>query len=1111
MAKSTSKKSTNRSGRRSAQEYDLTPLVTAVCFIAAGVLFFLGNLGLLSSVGEFFHALAVGLFGMMGYVFPVALIAGAILWFVYRREVTDRELTLKLVGAIIAFVFFCVFFHAVRTQDPVAHVSAADLFRGSIDHAAGGLLGGLFARLIAGGVGRAGCAVISLIAAVVGLAILLWNVIREYLIPMIREGREAAADRRAAAEDRRADTRSRRSRYEEPEDDYEEVRPEPQDDRRRFRGVTKNTDLGAAPSVRERSEGTAGSARPARDEAVDSVPLEGTISGIDSGYRTPQPSKQRTAEKERTAPKEPRVNDGISDVALGRLDDEDLSAPEEPVPQVSHETPAPEFPLQDTPGRRTSGDISARRYWGTNAELNRIDDLHGAKSPLSNPAFPETHSEGLLYIDSETGDVYEDRPAAKHEAEDAWAEVSYGDGPESELLPEPENEPFDGDGFYTYDPLYTDDARYETGPETVEPYFENERDEEAEPPYPEEPAFEEDGPELYGRDSMDGVESRRVVTASGKVIEAEIDPNDPIASRLRDRDYEKKNPAPVKDPFAYGDETPDTIDSFEPPAGPAKEPRSTMGRARTGNFRGGSGESGGVSAVQPVRSAPAQEETAPAAQKKKKKGKPYHAPYFNMLTQPKAQGRGNDSELRETAERLQQTLRDFGVGVTVTDWQRGPSVTRYEIQPDQGVKVSKILSYADDIKLSLAVADVRIEAPIPGKSAIGIEVPNKDISSVTLREVIESEEFRKHRSKLAFAVGKDIAGKVIIADLAKMPHLLIAGTTGSGKSVCVNGLIVSMLYHAKPSEVGFIMIDPKMVELKVYEGIPHLLYPVVTDPKKAASALNWAVNEMVNRYKKFADMNVRDLKGYNQKIDEEIEAGNTDVGPKMKQIVIIVDELADLMMTSPKEVEEAIFRLAQMARAAGLHLVIVTQRPSVNVVTGTIKANIPSRIALKVASGVDSRTILDMNGAEKLIGWGDMLYYPSGAQKPVRVQGCFISDEEVTEITEFLQKMDPDDAEEREEIEIIDVAAADAGTSGGGGGNASDGADELYVEIGRFVTEAQKPVSIGLLQRKFRIGFNRAARIVDQLADEGVLSADMGDKKPREVLMSAEEFRQIYG
>ncbi|MBQ1515030.1 MAG: DNA translocase FtsK, partial [Lachnospiraceae bacterium] len=328
---------------------------------------------------------------------------------------------------------------------------------------------------------------------------------------------------------------------------------------------------------------------------------------------------------------------------------------------------------------------------------------------------------------------------------------------------------------------------------------------------------------------------------------------------------------------------------------------------------------------------------------------------------------------------------------------------------------------------------------------------------------------------------------------------------------CVNSLIVSMLYHAKPSEVGFIMIDPKMVELKVYEGIPHLLYPVVTDPKKAASALNWAVNEMVNRYKKFADMNVRDLKGYNQKIDEEIEAGNTDVGPKMKQIVIIVDELADLMMTSPKEVEEAIFRLAQMARAAGLHLVIVTQRPSVNVVTGTIKANIPSRIALKVASGVDSRTILDMNGAEKLIGWGDMLYYPSGAQKPVRVQGCFISDEEVTEITEFLQKMDPDDAEEREEIEIIDVASADAGTSGGGGGNASDGADELYVEIGRFVTEAQKPVSIGLLQRKFRIGFNRAARIVDQLADEGVLSADMGDKKPREVLMSAEEFRQIYG
>ena len=1127
----------SRSRQSAAPERDLTPLViTAVC-VAAGALFFLGNLGLMSVVGDFFHGLMMGLFGVMGYVFPIGLAVGAVLWFyyaVYLAEVPERTVYLKLFGAVVAFVFFCTLFHAARTADPAASVRAADLYRGSIDHPAGGLLGGGIAHALAKGVGRGGCILISLILAVIGLVVLLWEPIRDQIIPLIREGREGAAERLAERQEarraqRREERRAGRERYyeEEPEEYYED--PAPADDRQVFRGVTKNTSLSSMPEPRLRNSGgsRSGSTHEASDALMDRTPLEGTISGIDSGYRAAQPARKSAQPQNRA--------DELSDVKLGRIEEETPFAQEEPAPEVHRETPAPEFGLQDTPDKRNSDErIAASRFRFTNAELQKIDDLHSNMSGLKNPEYQQDS----IYIDSETGTVFEDRYAAARKDEgrpdagrryyqdrelsaDDYAAISYGDE-EPEAPADPYEEAAQTESY----PGEFEDRASGVTYDTSEIYEETPAYAEEEPPF-EENAYEyepdeEQGAESedhYGR-SMDGVESRTVETANGMKIEADIDPNDPIAARLRQKEYERKHPTEVKDPFAYGNvEAPESIDAEDlngtatrTPA--AREPHSTMGQARSGTFRqSGSGSGTGVGGNS-GNNAPSGQEPAQAepAKVKKKKGKPYHAPYYNMLAAPKSTGKGNDSELRETAQRLQQTLRDFGVGVTVTDWQRGPSVTRYEIQPDQGVKVSKILSYADDIKLSLAVADVRIEAPIPGKSAIGIEVPNKESTSVTLREVVDSEEFKKHRSKLAFAVGKDIAGQVIIADLAKMPHLLIAGTTGSGKSVCVNGLIVSMLYHAKPSEVGFIMIDPKMVELKVYEGIPHLLYPVVTDPKKAAAALNWAVNEMVARYKKFADYNVRDLKGYNQKVEEELEAGNTDMGPKMKQIVIIVDELADLMMTSPKEVEEAIFRLAQMARAAGLHLVIVTQRPSVNVVTGTIKANIPSRIALKVASGVDSRTILDMNGAEKLLGWGDMLYYPSGAQKPTRVQGCYVSDEEVTEITEFLQKMDPDDADEREEIQIVDVTANDSGSgSGGSGGAASDGSDELYLEIGRFVTEQQKPVSIGMLQRKFRIGFNRAARIVDQLAEEGVVSPDMGDKKPREVLMSAQEFRSIYG
>ena len=490
----------------------------------------------------------------------------------------------------------------------------------------------------------------------------------------------------------------------------------------------------------------------------------------------------------------------------------------------------------------------------------------------------------------------------------------------------------------------------------------------------------------------------------------------------------------------------------------------------------------------------------------KKPKRLYKFPPMSLLTRGKKGGGDSDEHLRETALKLQQTLQTFGVNVTITNVSCGPSVTRYELQPEMGVKVSKIVGLVDDIKLNLAAADIRIEAPIPGKAAVGIEVPNQENSAVMLQDLLKSDEFRSGKSKISFAVGRDIAGKAVVADIAKMPHLLVAGATGSGKSVCINTLIMSILYEANPDEVKLIMIDPKVVELSVYNGIPHLMIPVVTDPKKAAGALNWAVAEMTKRYQLFAEYNVRDLKGYNDKI-EAIEAAESEDKPeKMPQIVIIVDELADLMMVAPGEVEGAICRLAQLARAAGLHLVLATQRPSVNVITGLIKANMPSRIAFSVSSGVDSRTIIDMNGAEKLLGKGDMLFYPAGYQKPVRVQGSFVSDKEVQAVVDYLVKHNGNAAYSEEVEQHVNSSVSGVGGTAIGGDSPGDERDIHFVEAGKFIIDKEK-ASIGMLQRVFKIGFNRAARIMDQLADAGVVGAEEGTK-PRKVLMTMEEFER---
>ena len=475
----------------------------------------------------------------------------------------------------------------------------------------------------------------------------------------------------------------------------------------------------------------------------------------------------------------------------------------------------------------------------------------------------------------------------------------------------------------------------------------------------------------------------------------------------------------------------------------------------------------------------------------------YEFPPIELLEQGETQIlKGGKKVVTDTATKLQKTLYSFGVSAKVEKVSVGPSITRYELKPAEGVRVSKIAKLSDDIALNLAAESIRIEAPIPGKQAVGIEIPNKEKQVVPLRDIIDSDKFKNSKSKVSMALGKDVAGEEVIADIAKMPHVLIAGSTGSGKSVCINTLITSIIYKAKPSEVKLLLVDPKVVELSVYNGIPHLLIPVVTDPKKAAGALAWAVQEMVNRYSLFAAKGVRDIKGYNEELEKE------EGGEKLPQIVIIIDELADLMMVAPGDVEDAICRLAQMARAAGMHLVIATQRPSVDVITGIIKANIPSRIAFAVSSGVDSRTILDMTGAEKLLGKGDMLFSPVGVSKPMRIQGAYISDKEVEKIVDFLKSNGETTYSEDILEKIENNATPDKEIK-----DEDDDTDQFLMDAIETVIETGQ-ASTSFIQRRFKVGYARAGRIMDQMEARGIISGYEGSK-PRQVLMTKERWQEL--
>lgn len=582
-------------------------------------------------------------------------------------------------------------------------------------------------------------------------------------------------------------------------------------------------------------------------------------------------------------------------------------------------------------------------------------------------------------------------------------------------------------------------------------------------------------------------DAMKVSTNTGRAYDFESEPDLPVA------------PAPEPEPGSAPAAAP-AAPSAAPPEASIEDliTRAVSGSAVVGEppTEAGDGllhfgETAEQKAAQEVLMEPAPEE------------KVYTFPPVNLLEEPKAGRSGNTQrELRANADRLVDTLRSFGVETRIVDISRGPAVTRYELQPSAGVKISRITNLADDIALNLAAGGVRIEAPIPNKAAIGIEVPNKDIAAVPIREIIDSQEFVNAKSRLSVALGKDITGRICLADLAKMPHLLIAGATGSGKSVCINSIIISLLYKASPEEVKLLMIDPKVVELGGYNGIPHLLVPVVTDPKKAAGALCWAVGEMLNRYKMFAATGTRDLEGYNR-----LAVAREELRP-MPQIVIIIDELADLMMAAPKDVEDYICRLAQMARAAGMHLVIATQRPSVDVITGLIKANIPSRISFAVSSQIDSRTILDMGGAEKLLGRGDMLYYPVGSSKPTRVQGCFVTDSEVERVVTFIKQGEKGEYDDTIMSEIEQSAAQVKGKGGGVSAAAAegdgDGGDELLEQAIAVVVEAGL-ASTSLLQRRLKVGYARAARLVDEMEEKGIVGPFEGSK-PRKVLLTKEQY-----
>ena len=1040
-----------------AQEYD-APLMgdeaAIIITFAVSLFLFLSNLGLCGPIGAALKAVQLGLFGVVGYLFPIVL--SFVVAFILSN-IDNPHATLRMSSALFMLVFLSALLQ-LFTAGGVQDMTLMDFYsEGAELGIGGGIVGGALAMVLHTIAGTVGAALILIVASFVCLIYTTGKPLARIIAKHSARAASHARDR--AREDFSQVAESARLHREERRLAREEEL------RARRAGVDMQAiDLSAHQSLSEMSAGATASAEAnaadqttARQTAVPEDPF--TIPALDdtAAYEA---ALGAGADVKQPASTEPKLNAEPTITGMGAIlgpDENAANSVELPLnvrhTPVTRDDRATMSGSVATPaaagaaaGAVTAADSAETvipiRTGTSTATAASATTTTVAAAQASNPASKPVQAieddfpiSGSLWDEQNLMDSYMDAGAA---ATARHAEETSDPYAKDIRIPAVADAHTADDALPVGDEATLDEELHplEDGDDTasVAAYAGDD-----------EVSVARNGVATIGRGDMEQG-TRRIVASNGQVIDADVEPiKKKIESQL---DREKK------------ENTPTDADN-------AKVQQEIL--------------------------------------EKKKPQKPYVIPPLSLLQKPARQDFDTREEIRQNALTLQETLKSFGVNVTITNISIGPAVTRYELQPEIGVKVSKIVSLTNDIKMRLAAADIRIEAPIPGKSAVGIEVPNKHGATVYLGDVLGSSEFQGAKAKLAFGVGKDIAGKTIVTDIAKMPHLLIAGATGSGKSVCINTLIMSLLFKYKPEDVRMIMVDPKVVELSVYNGIPHLLIPVVTDPKKAASALNWAVAEMTDRYKKFAESGSRDLKGYNEKImavrnDPEIPE---DQKPeKLPQIVIIIDELADLMMVSSQEVEDAICRIAQLARAAGMHLVIATQRPTVDVITGLIKANVPSRIAFAVSSGTDSRTIIDMNGAEKLLGKGDMLFFPQGIPKPVRVQGAFVSDQEVSDVVDFI-KQEMGEVEYSERIQQQVQAGGGGEGSLGGAGNQ----DELFVEAGQLIIETEK-ASIGMLQRKFRIGFNRAARIMDQLADAGVVGPEEGTK-PRKIIMTLAEFDEL--
>ena len=1036
---STNGKNTRNNSKLTELDTDmvLNEAVVIIGFLAA-LIMLLGNLGLCGPVGSWLKSLQTGLFGMLGYVFPIWMFVSIVL---IMSNAGNRRAVLIVVASFFALIALGALLHLFAGKNFEEIDSLMDLYTAG---EGGGLLGGVLAGGLENVIGFAGSLLVNAAILIVALVVVTG---KSFVNAVSRGSGEVYEHAKTGAA----------HLHEEHLIKSEERK------RRREMAQLANIDLKAQSRT---------------DQAMD---IQSHDDQLHSGNYTDDESQP--------------MSSGEAEAAEGT----GFAAKE---PESAAYIQGTFTSSADADLKTLSDDALAKETHSLAAAVSSIAMRQNGNFSTPQAVQDESFEDQYSFDHIQTYDYTSEEAFAKTAG--AYRPHEYSDEDDfsaySELLRQADIEddsvPFD---MYTVKPR--------EGLDDTDVYSRAEN-------YTSASREENDG--VYSVQPADAARSEENASTDQSELPAEIaDTYSDQSTELSETDAYVEEPSLPAEADLYADEQalPAETDSYTDQPALSAEADSHADQPALISEKDAYGGHSPVSFKAEVIASSEQDkpDKAGTSQPPKKVRKPYVIPPTSLLIRGTGTVRNSsEKEFGDTARILERTLAQFGVKVAVTNVSCGPTVTRYELKPELGVKVSQIVNLTDDIKLALAAADIRIEAPIPGKSAIGIEVPNKSNLTVHLRDLIESDTFRNAKAKLLFAVGMDIAGTTIVGDIDKMPHLLIAGATGSGKSVCINTMVLSLLYRYSPDEVKLIMVDPKVVELSVYNGIPHLLIPVVTDPKKAAAALNWAVEEMMKRYKMFEREGVRDISGYNQHIANFLKEGrrvdeSTNLPyEKMPQIVIIIDELADLMMVSKNEVEDAICRIAQLARAAGIHLVIATQRPSVNVITGVIKANIPSRIAFAVSSGVDSRTILDSVGAEKLLGKGDMLYYPQGTAKPVRIQGAFVSDDEIKKVVDFIVQQDLAD------YDPDTIGRIEAGSSGSAGAaqdknqKEQDERDALFAEAGRYIIEAGK-ASIGNLQRKFRIGFNRAARIMDQLCECGVVGREQGTK-PREILMTIEEF-----